>query len=136
MKCVQCYELFGGIALKIHTFSFMLLYLFLFFSVLFQNIALCAAFFLILSPTLHSSNMYVLCFSYLLCPIHHITSHALMIASLEYHHNFGIPTSINSIIFHSNRFLFSSFSNLIFLSICVFGSIFLIFLSVSAITSA
>ena len=22
MKCVQCYELFGGIALKIHTFSF------------------------------------------------------------------------------------------------------------------
>ena len=26
MKGVQCYELFGGIALKIHTFSFSLLY--------------------------------------------------------------------------------------------------------------
>ena len=37
MKGVQCYELFGGIALKIHTFSFLFIFSFILFSFFFPN---------------------------------------------------------------------------------------------------
>ena len=112
---------------------YMLLYLFLFSSVLFLHIALCTFIFLILHP--HSITMYLFCFSYPSST--DSSSHALEISSLKCPHIF---VSQHQLII----FLFSSsFPDLIFqqmyLSFLIYvflTTLLIFFLFISAATCA
>ena len=91
----------------------MLLYVFLFFSILFLHISLCAFFHIVSFTSLFHHNVSPLFLLPLFLP--HTCSHVLIIQSLKRPLKFGMPTSTNSIMFSLNHFLMSSFSKLILL---------------------